>query len=633
MKSRKINMGIRFLAAFLLLLSILAEVWTALGIVYMVNEGYYKSGYSFYKTELCRSVTSRYANTVLFYYLPLTRQGGLSIGEKNALARYQAEFSAEKTNFLFVLTDDTGKVLLTNYTNNENYGYQEIVYHAENDGAETRNYVLSCYVRDPISTEDEYNSPYAIYQTLYSMRYTLVAVFTLSFLLAVSLFIYLMFTAGRRKGDNATTDIWYGRLPLDLFAVLLLIAGFLSGQLAFSFNLPGNMSYGFMIMLPVSVIVFLFSAAALAFFLTLAVQVKQRTWWRSTLIYRIANIIGRIFGRLFNSLPMIWKAATLIAGYLVINGFLSTSAFSPYYSSGTVFVWLLFNLAVFAAICFLLIQMKTIRNAGRQIAAGDFNCKIDTKNMIWDIKHHAEDLNNIRSGMSVAVEERLKSERLKTELITNVSHDLKTPLTSIISYIDLLKKEPIETAEAKEYIAVLDRQSSRLKKLTEDLLEASKAATGNITVTLEPTDLVELISQSVGEYAERFDAGRLETVFQTNREKAEIMADGKLLWRVIDNLMNNICKYSLAGTRVYITVDAAEDSTEVIFRNISRDPLNAPPDELMERFMRGDSSRSTDGSGLGLSIAKNLTELLGGSFELILEGDLFKTVLTFKSLH
>jgi signal transduction histidine kinase len=231
--------------------------------------------------------------------------------------------------------------------------------------------------------------------------------------------------------------------------------------------------------------------------------------------------------------------------------------------------------------------------------------------------------------MTKAVNERMKSERFKTELITNVSHDLKTPLTSIVSYVDLLKQEDIDSEKAREYIDVLDRQSQRLKKLTTDLVDASKASSGVLTVNLEQVDLGELLRQSAGEYAERFALGRLEPVLTIPETDTVVTADGRLLWRVLDNLLTNVVKYALPGTRVYMDLTAREGQTVVSVKNISREALNIPAEELMERFVRGDASRSSDGSGLGLSIARSLMELMGGELRLTLDGDLFKAELIF----
>ena len=252
--------------------------------------------------------------------------------------------------------------------------------------------------------------------------------------------------------------------------------------------------------------------------------------------------------------------------------------------------------------------------------------------MFWEFKKHGENLNSISVGMAHAVDEKIKSERLKAELITNVSHDIKTPLTSIINYVDLLKKEDLHNETAEGYIKVLDRQSGRLKKLTEDLVEASKASTGNIAVNAQRTNVVELLNQSAGEYEERFEAAKLTPVITASAPDIPILADGRLLWRVFDNLLNNIIKYSQEGTRVYMNINEKNNLVTVAFKNISRDSLNISTDELMERFIRGDSARTSEGSGLGLSIARSLTELQGGRFDLLVDGDLFKAIIRFDKL-
>ena len=242
---------------------------------------------------------------------------------------------------------------------------------------------------------------------------------------------------------------------------------------------------------------------------------------------------------------------------------------------------------------------------------------------------HAEDLNNIAEGISRAVDERMKSERFKTELITNVSHDIKTPLTSIINYVDLLEKEEPENEKMREYLEVLSRQSGKLKKLIEDLIEASKASTGNLSVSLESCELGILMEQMAGEYAEKFEAKGLETVLTKPEKPVRILADGRHMWRIFDNLMNNIVKYAKPGTRVYLSLESSGGKAKLTFRNISEAQLNISGEELMERFVRGESSRSSEGSGLGLSIAKSLAQLQKGEMNITVDGDLFKVELIF----
>ena len=246
-----------------------------------------------------------------------------------------------------------------------------------------------------------------------------------------------------------------------------------------------------------------------------------------------------------------------------------------------------------------------------------------------NLRNVAKYLNDIAGGFSNAIEENLKSERMKTELITNVSHDLKTPLTSIINYVDLLKAENIENEKAKEYIEVLDNKSQRLKKLTEDLVEASKASSGNIKLTMEKLKVKELIHQVTGEFEDKFEARKLETILSYPEENVFILADSRYLYRVLENIYSNIAKYAKEDTRVYVDIVKNNKKVLIAIKNISKEQLNISADELMQRFVRGDSSRNTEGSGLGLSIAKSLTELQGGSFDIYLDGDLFKVVIEF----
>ena len=327
-------------------------------------------------------------------------------------------------------------------------------------------------------------------------------------------------------------------------------------------------------------------------------------------------------------LHLYWQAGLVFAGislleFLVIAGF----------GNRTIAVfWLAAKLAETPMLVLLAVSLQKLKAGGEALAAGDLNASVDLRHMPGVLKTHGENLNSIAQGMQKAVQQQLKSERLRTDLITNVSHDIKTPLTSIVNYVDLLKKEDVQPEKAKEYIAVLDRQSARLKKLTEDLVEASKASSGTLPVHPEAVDVNVMLSQVSGEYQSRLDLCRLEPVVKLSPDDPKISADGKLLWRVFDNLLSNICKYAMPGTRVYFTSEAVSGQVHISFKNISNYPLDITADELMERFVRGDSSRSTEGSGLGLSIAQSLTSLQKGQFDLVVDGDLFKANLTFPLL-
>ena len=467
-------------------------------------------------------------------------------------------------------------------------------------------------------------------------KYALIFILVGSIVLEILLFVFLMCSAGHRKGKEEVTENFFDKIPFDVFLLASVII-FVFGIEMLDEYLYYNSSY----YLPVDIVVTVLLLSAeglltLAVCMTFATRVKLGTLFSNTLIVKVCKLLlkgikiaWKYIIIAFKNIDVLWKVGIVYAGMtlfeilFMFNSYLTTGLF------GLVLIWLLAKMLIASALAIVLINFKKVRIAAEKLAAGDINYKIDTKYMQWDIKKHAETLNSIGGGLSKAVDEKMKSEHLKTELITNVSHDIKTPLTSIINYVDLLKKEELDNEKAQEYLEVLDRQSNRLKKLTEDLVEASKASTGNISVDKQETELGMLLSQAVGEYEERIYAAGLTPIVRIPEEPITIMTDGRLLWRVFDNLLGNICKYSMSDTRVYIELQAMSKEAVFVFRNISKYELNISGDELMERFVRGDSSRNTEGSGLGLSIAKSLVDLLGGTFTLNVDGDLFKVILQF----
>ena len=371
---------------------------------------------------------------------------------------------------------------------------------------------------------------------------------------------------------------------------------------------------------------FILEAMLLALIMTMSTRLKKGGWWRNALAYYVVKFIWQVckailstIGDAIHALPSTWKVAV---GWLVVSSIYLTST----YAAGVVMI---LNFVLLIVFCSVAAQWQKLSRASKQLSAGNLEYKVDTKRMFRSFRQHGEDLNNISEGIAIALNQKMKSERLRTELITNVSHDIKTPLTSIINYVDLLKKEEL-TGQASAYVEVLDRQSRRLKKLTEDLVEASKASTGNIHCSLACTDIVELVQQAAGEYEEKLAASQLEAIISApENEIVYGLVDGNLMWRVMSNLLSNACKYSQPNTRVYIQVKQNADQVFVTVKNISRDQLNIDPDELMERFVRGDSSRSTEGSGLGLNIARSLVDLQKGKFSLSIDGDLFKAQVRF----
>ena len=265
----------------------------------------------------------------------------------------------------------------------------------------------------------------------------------------------------------------------------------------------------------------------------------------------------------------------------------------------------------------------------KKIRDGEVEYKIELDKLHGSGRELADAVNNIGEGIRKAVRTSMKDEQMKTDLITNVSHDIKTPLTSIINYVDLLKRLKIQEEPAKGYIAILDSKAQRLKQLTDDLVEVSKISSGTIVFNREKLNLAELLNQSIGEFSEKLEECRLQVIYENHETPAYIYADSSRMWRVIENLFNNICKYALEGTRVYIQMEKQDKKVEVSVKNISKEQMHVRTDDLTERFIRGDSARTTEGSGLGLSIAKSLVQAQGGSFEILLDGDLFKTIISF----
>ena len=367
-------------------------------------------------------------------------------------------------------------------------------------------------------------------------------------------------------------------------------------------------------------------AGALALLLrTVAVRLKAGTLTDTTILLKALRFLWRSGTALVTNLPLLWKALAAFAGYFLINLVLGTRA---HREGGMLLLWLALNLFILLLLCRWILSFRRLREGGRAIAAGNLSHQIDTRLMPGDLRALADDLNHLSNGMAEAVEERMKSERFKAELITNVSHDLKTPLTSIINYVDLLKGTEQTDPKAQEYIDVLDRKSQRLKKLTEDLVEASKASTGTLNVSRERIGFGQLIQQALGEWQEKLETRNLTVLTTLPEGETWVYADGRHLWRVLDNLLSNCAKYALEGTRIYLDLNRGHGQVTLSVKNISREPLNIPPERLMERFVRGEESRSSEGSGLGLSIARSLTELQGGTFDLTVDGDLFKATVS-----
>ena len=511
-------------------------------------------------------------------------------------------------------------------------------------------------LKSPLTDPDEYLLVSKLIPLAYTMRYWIYAVILGSAVLAVGCLVFLVRASGRRRGLAEPQMGWGTRFPLDLLTVAVGLGSFLMVQFVVEFNWYSCDSLVLELALYALTAIVVVSAA-LGWLMSVSLRFKLGIWWRNTVLWQALRLmwflgkklwkylriagrkvlaglgaLGRGVGSLMRNVPLVWRAVLAAAVYLALCGvayLISAMAWSP----GPLLVfWIIQLLVLLPGSVLLGMMCRRLRQGAESLAAGDLSSQVDTRRMLPELRRHGEDLNRIGEGMTAAVEQRLKSERMKTELITNVSHDIKTPLTSIINYADLIGKEPCDNPTVTQYAQVLHRQSERLKRLIDDLVEASKASTGNLEVLLAPCEVGVLLSQTAGEYEQRLAEKGLRLVTGQPERPVKILADGRRLWRVFDNLMNNICKYALSGTRVYLTLEEQDGQAVISFKNTSREALNLTEAELMERFVRGDSARTSEGNGLGLSIARSLTELQKGTLDLTVDGDLFKVVLRFPLL-
>ncbi len=564
----------------------------------------------FYTSDICLGAVSHEAWDIFSGYTDAVNNG------------YEIEklFPADDSysNIRFTVTDESGAVEFDNTGSDDIFCYST--------GYEGREFSL--YLVKDLPAKDGIYWANGFFNK--AVRWGEHASVMLIVLGACELFlcIYLARSAGRRE-DGTIEAGWQERIPFDLY--LALDCGI--GAMLVSVGLDALRIYADYYTPPYDLLAlgvsFCLAALALGLWLTLCTRVKLGKWWRHTVICYVLRLSWRALRALWrgavgvlHAIPLVWRTALgcLIAGVVIC--LLATEI--GYDGEKLVIFLLVLSLAA----CLFSFQLRKLQKEGEALAAGDLDAQVDTKWLYWDLKRHAENLNSIGGGMAIAVEKQLKSERLKTELITNVSHDIKTPLTSIVSYVDLLQHEHTPEQE-EEYLGVLKRQAYKLKKLTEDLVEASKASTGNLPVNAARCSMNELLSQVAGEYGERLAAAELTLVNVLPEKELFCSVDGALMWRVFDNLLSNICKYAQGGTRVYLTLEKTGGDALVTFKNTSRAALNIPAEELMERFVRGDSARTTEGNGLGLSIARSLTELQGGTMSLGIDGDLFKVMLRF----
>ncbi len=473
----------------------------------------------------------------------------------------------------------------------------------------------------PAALKDTFHSNLT---TFYPYRYTLIWGAALFMILSAAAAVYLVCVAGRTK-EGTVCPGGLNRLPLDVYLVGAGLLAWLPIRL--SVDIYG--SYNSLTFLTASLLVLcgiVVCLLGLAVLFALAAQAKLGGghWWRHTLLGTCIRALAKGMTALFSMMGVIWQWLAVSAILLAVTVLSAMNV----RNTASFFLFLLvcavcLGVVGYGGWCFALVL-----TGARKMSRGEFQHKIPTEHLRGGFRDCAEQMNALSETTMQAVSSQVRSERMKTELITNVSHDIKTPLTSIVNFVDLLGK-PHGKDEEKQYLEVLSRQSLQLKKLIEDLMDLSRAGSGNMQANITALDAAETVNQALGEFADKMAAVQLTPVFRAPEEPVLIAGDGRLTWRVLSNLLNNAVKYATPGTRVYLELSRAEDKVLLSVKNVSREELCYTAEELMERFVRGDASRNREGSGLGLNIAKSLMEVQHGNLQLLLDGDLFKVTLVF----
>lgn len=466
-------------------------------------------------------------------------------------------------------------------------------------------------------------------------------------LVGIVCIVYLCCSAGRSRKTAEIRPGGLNCLPLDLYAVAVGFADYALAVLSFVYMLPiciteeNYLNPGMITLTGLVLLTGILLLLGWLFALTAQLKAPRSYWWHHSVlgwsldkiwkgIRTVCRFVWKAIVRLLNLLPMAGKRILVVFALLILAFFTILFIASGAHFFG---VLLLLALIFWCIVLFAydIYGFGILMQGAKRMAEGDLTTKISTRYLIGSYKDHANRLNTMADVATIAAQKQMKSERMKTELITNVSHDIKTPLTSIINYVDLLQK-PHTEEEGEQYLDVLNRQSHRMKKLLEDLMEMSKASSGNITAEITRINGTEAVNQALGEFSDKLMAAQLTPVFKAPEEPVYLQADGRLTWRVLSNVLSNTVKYALPGTRVYLDLSESENWVYLSIKNISREELNVTANELTERFVRGDASRNTEGSGLGLNIAKSLMLLQKGDLLLTIDGDLFKVTLRFPAI-
>lgn len=583
-------------------------------------------------------------------------QENVQIGNKKGRVNYLTTY--EYKNFKYLIIDNKNSVAYTNvehtmFTDSieeikERLAKNSIYWNYENGNVNTsieklkleeiryksiyksiddaKNFSVYTSLENDLTYYDQYRTNKTVFDMAQILYKPALYLLPLSIIAVLVLLIMNCFLIGLRNEKGEVILNAFDKTPL-LVALIILFILFMIGC-------------GFLIALTSENLTLILSGTAIGavigyisfvFFLeTIIKRIKSKTLFRNTITYRILRWIKSLITSMTRNANMTVKLILIFIAFGILNiiGF-SLSISEPI----GIFILIAIWVYAFAKMHQWLVRYIEIKNAINEIYMGNTEVHLDEKRYKGSLNSMAIQVNDIAGGLSNAIQEKLKSERLKTELITNVSHDIKTPLTSIINYVDLLKKEKMPNEQAEEYLNILDNKSQRLKRLTEDLVEASKASSGNIKLNIEKLNVNELLKQVSGEFEDKFKSRNLEEVMSLPEKNVYINADSRYMYRILENMYSNISKYAMDNTRVYIDVIPNNNRITIQMKNISKEKLNISTEELMQRFVRGDSARNTEGSGLGLSIATSLTTLQGGTFNIYLDGDLYKVIIEFDMIN
>ena len=630
-KSVKASFAAKFFSGIVFVLSAFITIFSFVCIIFLTSFGAFDSS----KEAAINSMRDSLYNQVIQNYCNDAIE--LCVFDEKDVSIF------DDTNFRFRVLDDNNKTVMSNYktyaelsyiykqSHTFTYPMEFETYDVVNDCMycviEPLDYTIECFIDSKLTENDQFSFLNKVIEIIYELRFISILVCIIGAFATVVSFVFLMCAAGYHENTETPKLAWFDKIFFEFILAALIVLAM--GE----FVILDHINAFSISMAIWAIFIVLFDTAILLLTCTsLTARLRCKSFWKTTLVYTILRAIWTILkkiallvAKVVAYIPALWQLIIGVVLFCVLEFILLLT----WGIEDIICLFILEKLVFIPLVFYVAIMLFKLEQTGKKIASADMTATVDTKYFFGTFKKQGENLNNIKLGIAQAVEDKMKSERFKTELITNVSHDIKTPLTSIINYVDLLGKEDLQNENAKEYIQIISKHSDRLKKLVVDLVDASKASSGVLQLDMQPLKIDVLLEQIAGEYVERLKGNNLELIMRKPEESIQIMADGQRIYRVFDNLMNNICKYALPNTRVYLLLERNNNTATISFKNISATELDMSANDLMERFVRGDKSRNTEGSGLGLSIAESLTTLQNGEFNIQLDGDLFKIVISF----